>query len=294
MSHNRRLLLSLLVAPGLGGAIDSATIRVNAGVSKTPNACDTLALGTLTGEVRRLDGAPLGKADVSIFWNDLSIAPGTAQPVSRTLRLIAPVTASGGYRACNIPLSTTLLISVLADDSARSGIVQGEIAGSRVLFLDLLIGDGSVRTVSGLVLASDEQPIVGARVKILDGQASAVSSARGEFRLLSVPTGTQATEITAVGYEPRHEQLDVTLSGATLSVTMDRKVVQLDSVKTVAVANRADDPRYRSFEQRVQNGIGYFVTAKQIADMRAISTDEILRRVPSVRVLTKHSPSVTH
>lgn len=250
--------------------------------------CDTIAMGALTGNVRRLDGSAIAGAKVSVLWNDISIAE-RASVVRKTMLLTAAVGAGGVYHACNLPLATTLLISVTTSDGNPSPVLQVAIDNRKVRFLDIILGDGSKHTLTGIVVGDNQRPIESALIRLLGTDLSTVSNARGEFRLPGVPAGTQTAEIVALGYEAQEAQVDAGVDGDTLNVTMDRRVVRLESVKTVATANPIAELRYRSFEHRKQNGIGYFVTDKQIADMHVISTDEIMRRVPSVRVLVKHT-----
>ncbi len=98
-------------------------------------------------------------------------------------------------------------------------------------------------------------------------------------------------EVLSLGYEPHRVRVNVGHSVEPIEVNMSHKAVLLDSVKTLAVGETPDLLRHRSFENRRQNGFGYFVTAQQIADMHVLSTDEIMRHVPSVQVLVKHTRS---
>src|SRR5476651_1958623 len=45
--------------------------------------CDTLALGTLTGDVTQLDGSPAVGARVSVFWKDVSVSTDGMRVVQR-------------------------------------------------------------------------------------------------------------------------------------------------------------------------------------------------------------------
>ena len=254
-------------------------------------ACDTLTFGMLTGDVRRLDGSPAIGAQVSVFWSDVSLAGGTPRVVQQTMRLTTTVGANGVYRACNIPLATNLLVVASASDSSRGAAVHSLIDNGNVRFLDIVLGDGSTRALSGHVAAANRHALGGARVSLMGSAGTVVTDTNGHFVVRDAPTGSRMLEVVALGYAPAREQVNVGGANESVEITMLREAVLLDSVKTVATAKTPDIPLHRSFENRRQNGIGYFVSAAQIADMHVISTDEILRRVPSVRIIVKHTQS---
>jgi hypothetical protein len=226
-----------------------------------------------------------------VFWNDVSIAPDGPRLVQQTMRLTTPVGADGVYRACNIPLTTTLLIVAASADSSREDVIEGAIDTGNVRFIDFVIGDGSTRVLSGRVVDANHNAISGARVGLTGLARTWPTDASGAFRIPDVPTGTHMIEVLSLGYEPHRVRVNVGHSVEPIEVNMSHKAVLLDSVKTLAVGETPDLLRHRSFENRRQNGFGYFVTAQQIADMHVLSADEIMRRVPSLQVLVKHTRS---
>jgi hypothetical protein len=165
---------------------------------------------------------------------------------------------------------------------------KGQRRGRIVRFLDIIIGVGSTRVLNGRVVDANHDTMR-AQVSVTGIPGAWPTDASGALRIPEVPLGTRTIEVLVLGYEPHHLLLNVGHTADPIEVDMGRKAVLLDSVKTVATGTSPDLPRYRSFENRRQNGFGYFITAQQIADMHVLSTDEIIRRVPSVRVLVKHS-----
>lgn len=92
---------------------------------------------------------------------------------------------------------------------------------------------GSV-ILAGRVTDTLGQPIVEARVVVLEANRSTTTDVEGRFRIGGIPEGTYGVSIAAIGFRPRVYR--VTLSGTT--TTLDAKllpsVVELAAIQTTA------------------------------------------------------------
>src|ERR1035437_11072790 len=70
---------------------------------------------------------------------------------------------------------------------------------------------GPVQTVKGTVIDyDDQQPVAGAKIRILGTKLGAKSKADGSFRVEGVPVGRHEIEVSLYGYETTGQDILVT------------------------------------------------------------------------------------
>lgn len=146
-------------------------------------------------------------------------------------------------------------------------------------------GDGG--SVRGTVRDLTGRPLAGARVSVLDADASTESDEAGAFRLALLPGASARIVARRIGFAP--ETLSVTLSlarGAELDVRLERLAQPLDAV---VVNGRRDirGPMAGFYTRRDRGGGGRFFTQEQIAQRSVSRMSDLLRTIPSMRITTR-------
>ncbi len=121
-----------------------------------------------------------------------------------------------------------MLFPLLLASLATAPVVPRHIVAHSV---DHLVG---AVVLAGRVTDTLGQPIVEARVVVLEANRSTTTDAEGRFRIGGIPEGTYGISIAAIGFRPRVYRL--TLSGATttLEARLLPSVVELAAIQTTA------------------------------------------------------------
>jgi hypothetical protein len=130
---------------------------------------------------------------------------------------------------------------------------------------------GEVRTASG--------PVRGAQVTTWSDAPPQRTDSAGRFRLRLPTAGTHAVRVTAVGYAPQLQLVDLPRETPL--------VVQLaEAPRTLLPAVRVAGRRsFAGFEARRARGRGAFLDSAQIVAMAPMHAGEAVRQVPGVRVI---------
>jgi hypothetical protein len=141
--------------------------------------------------------------------------------------------------------------------------------------------------LTGRVVQSGGKPVPGATIGLLGQTDTVTADDDGDFTLPVAEAGAYMVTIRRLGYRP--ERIAVTLSAGRpreLAITLTRLVPVLPTVTTTAAERSA----YRDvgFQQRLQAGIGEFLTYEQIQQKHAPQFTELLRGSHTVRVV--HRP----
>ena len=138
-------------------------------------------------------------------------------------------------------------------------------------------------TVAGTITASDETPLVQARITVVGTELVARSRADGRFLVVGVSPGSQTLDITLLGY--RRVLLPVEIeAGGTVHVEV---ILAVEPVPLEAVDVRAEPalpPELQGFEDRRARGSGHFFGRQEIARMQPRLFTDVLRRVPGVQI----------
>ena len=139
--------------------------------------------------------------------------------------------------------------------------------------------------VSGQVVDTTGVGIAGADVSVAGTAASALTDARGSFRLDAVPAGARTLSVRRVGYRSSTMPLTVRAGEAQrITVRLTSLPVPLDTITSEAKA--MDEYLRRSgFYQRQRAGFGDFVTREEIDRMHVVSMWDVLRRIPLLEVV---------
>ena len=265
---------------------------------------------TLRHTLCRADGGTVAGATVVFQWTELgAVDRKTLAAKSTRMTASASTDSSGVYRACGLPMATTLLVQAQHGSKEQSGIVEERIGEAGVLVRELVLGDtsrattlaggsepSSVRSadtswvhgagvVRGVVLGERARPVAGAQVQLFGTSRVAKTNAAGEFRLADIPTGTQGFEVVALGYLPRRFRAEVSAGTPTVRVTMSKAAAVLDSVRVVASRRQYGD-RFREFDERKRLGMGQYVTDADIARRHPFLTTDVLRQMSGFAVVT--------
>jgi Carboxypeptidase regulatory-like domain len=259
-----------------------------------PAALSDTALGVILGLVRGPRGNPARGARVVFTWDDYSV-DATTHSLARQSRAASVTTDSlGAYRACGLPTATSLFLQVQAGDSAYSGVFEERIseAGVLVRYLSLdaqptvATRDSRSQGRAGIAasgpgvatgtVSTGRAPLAGAHVRLFGTDREAITDAKGSFRLIDLPAGTQGFEVTALGYSPRRFRADVSPSTPPVAIRLDRLAAVLDSVRVTARRQQglAD---HGEFEQRRTRGFGRYVTRETIDRTHPFVVSDMLR-----------------
>ncbi len=285
-----------LTTPPLTVAPDSATEVILAIPSlKTlmGSECSpaTKLLGPSMFAGRVLDAETMTAAPgvrVTLVYTEL--AAGTDIGLRRMARLRSATSdVRGYYRICGLPdrlEDATLQGEHGRVKTAEVPVVMGETLGIRSLLIrpmaDSLVTTG-LSVVSGQVLDTVAMPVANAQVSVEGASPVVTTNARGEFRLDSLPGGTQALVVRRVGFAPGRTIVDVN-AAAPVRVTMrlERAVPMLGPVVVTAQTEALSRV---GFEERQKRGMGHFLGPDAIQRMQPQLVTSALRTIPGLRVV---------
>jgi hypothetical protein len=256
--------------------------------------------GLIIGKVRDVDtGAGLGAATVSTAWMELTFDRG---PKPATTRASTESLADGAYVLCGVPLDVPVFLRASVGDQA-SGPVEIYAESRAVTFQHLAISltDTSARlsvdslaeampvdiqrrppgtaTLTGRVVDGERRAIRGARVMLHVGGAVDESDASGAFRLTSLPAGSQAIDIRAIGFPPTRRSVDLASSGVSeVTLQLDRRAVSLPTVKVLGNTRL----ERTGFFQRARQGHGNYLTEEQLARKGGAMAIDVLWHTPGL------------
>lgn len=283
-----------------------ADLAIPAGRTFLTSLCGvrTDSTGAVFGRVLDAgDGSPIAVGTVVVRFAEMRIDASGVRKVQA--RVVAPFKADGKFVACGIPTDAPVLVQARAGtgDAPGAAGLSGEVevtfdARSPVMHRDLLIaarGDvaggtatrpagapatarsGTARLI-GRVRNGAGEAVSGARIRVQDTDATAISDSGGAFRLGGLPAGTQTVEVIAIGYAPVRTSADLRPDReAAVAVNIGAKVATLAAVKVKAAPDRA------GFVTRRAQGMGYFLDAAQIEQRSVQNLSTALSTVPTLR-----------
>jgi TonB-dependent starch-binding outer membrane protein SusC len=140
--------------------------------------------------------------------------------------------------------------------------------------------DGALR---GIVNTAEKKPLPEARVSVVGTPLVTVSDTDGTFRIVALPSGSQAVEVKMFGYGPSLLLVEIVAGKtATLEVTLSPVAAPLETVNVMA--DTMIVPGMRGFQERKARGTGKFFTREDIERMQARLFTDVLRRVPGMQV----------
>ncbi len=297
-------------------AVESVQLSIPSGGALVEASCPAarraLGPGAVIGRLLDADtDEPVKGARVSVAWEEMSINAN----LRRVPRLRDGLTGDDGvYRICGLPLQfegtlqaqmkgvttsevrlkmegTPLIVQGLKIGNANTvAVAKGDSAAARAKetnvgksFSAATIQAGSA-VLTGRVLNAAGTPIVGARVDVSGTRGMTLTGAGGEFRIDSLPSGTQTVVVRQIGFAPVEQPVELTTRMAARSeITMSRAAQVLAEVKVEATADAGLDKV--GFTQRKKAGFGYFVNGDDISKRAPNLLTDVFRTIPGIRVV---------
>ena len=255
---------------------------------------------------------PVQGARVSVAWEEISINAG----LRKMPRLRDALTGADGiYRICGLPPQVDGTLQAQHKGISTSEIrvkFQGEeliVQGLKIgnaQTVAVSAGDSALRrqresgvgrlysgatlqrgnaTLTGRVINAAGNPVVGARVDVIGTPGATLTGANGEFRIDSLPSGTQAVVTRQIGFAPVEKAVELSTRGpARVSITMDKAAQVLAEVRVEADAVDLGLERI-GFKQREKAGFGYFLSGDEITRRAANVLTDVFRTIPGLRVV---------
>ncbi|MDQ6717090.1 MAG: carboxypeptidase-like regulatory domain-containing protein [Gemmatimonadota bacterium] len=254
----------------------------------------------VVGVVRDVrDYSVVAGAQVSGEWLEMTF---TKKGVLRQRpRLVSTTAENGWFAMCDVPSPGTMLLRA-SRGADTLDVVEVQIPAHGVVSNELFFGSAAVavtnrsadsaiarpsqvRTGNGhlsgaVVSADDGRPLGGARVHIIGGPQTR-ANARGEWKIDDAPSGTRMLEVQSIGFYPERRPVNVVAEAPPVRVRLSTVRSVLDAIRVSA--NRT--PFMRSgFSERRRSSAGTFLTEIDIARRGALTTSEIFKTVPSIRI----------
>ena len=252
--------------------------------------------------------SPLAGVAIALQWRELALYDSSDHKTLRgkhTERAASVTTDDGGwYRACGVP--TGAWVSMQLQHEGRVGPVLrahvGDTLGIAIRHLSLSssaardtgdVVDSAVAapltgtaTLTGVVRGPAGTPIPSAEVRVRGARSTGVTDAQGSYTLNALPAGTHELEVRRIGYELAVAWVELRSGATRTSDVRLQRVVQLDSVRVVAMRTR-----YPEFQQRREQAIGgYFIGPEDLARQRAVYASDIIEKLPGFRIVG-HGPT---
>ena len=134
-------------------------------------------------------------------------------------------------------------------------------------------------TVTGQVLDSVGNPVIGVEVAVADTNQSTATGARGMYRIVAVPAGTQSLVLTYLGYDPLTFEVEV---AAGETVTQDAILESFVEAIVVTASPLLEGQAAALNRQRNNTNITNIVAADQIGRFPDKNTAEATQRIPAI------------
>lgn len=143
--------------------------------------------------------------------------------------------------------------------------------------------------IDGAVSDSTLRPVSFAEVTILRTEIKLQTNSQGRFRFHDVPPGQYLLIVRRIGYRPISSIIQVGVRDTLrLSFIMEPAIQALDRV---VVTEERRSLRMLEFEQRRQQGWGFFITGEQIEKRNLPVAADYLRLAPSISLAPSHNAS---
>lgn len=268
------------------------------------------SLGLLIGHVYKSGtSVPLEGATVTVEWGETVIERGAIR--QRNIAADAKATAPGWFAMCDVPGGVELTISA-SSGADSSGFVNVEVPRTGVRHVTFYVGgarrvamaavdtitaiDTSLKILApemvwrggakltGIVRDERGTGVNGARVFVRGTNLSTTSSDRGYFALDSLPGGTQALEVRALGYLPATSIVQLAAEQpAQADVFIGDKLVTLETVRVTATLVFSKNlAKFQTNRERNLGGV--FVGPKEVERFRGMRFSNLIQSIPGVRL----------
>ena len=199
---------------------------------------------------------------------------------------------TGTFLLCGIGSTGEMALQAAAEDRL-SDTVFVNIPPSGLVLQDLEVSSSTLEeataseTADAVALrgtvrsAETGDPVAGALVRLLGGDFERVTGEDGAFRMLGIPRGRYRMVTEHLGMASDTADIDLTEGSVQLALlTLDTRPVPLPTLE-VEIDRTYASPRIAGFYQRMERGLGEFITRGDLEFRDVISN---FRRIPNVRV----------
>jgi protocatechuate 3,4-dioxygenase beta subunit len=227
---------------------------------------------------------------------------GTRQPVPEAIVWLKAGAASepravqadstGAFLVCGAGPAGTLALQAAAEDQLsdtvsvtlpESGLVVQDLEVSALALADAADSEtADAVSLRGVVRSAETgDPVTGARVRLLGADTERVTGEDGAFLMLGIPRGRYRLVTEHLGMASDTADVDLTEGSVQLALlTLDTRPVPLPALE-VEIERTFANPRIEGFYQRMERGIGEFIT-KEDLELRDVISN--FRRLPNVEI----------
>jgi hypothetical protein len=272
----------------------------------------TDSLGLLIGHVYGTGNTtPLAGATVTVEWGETVIELGSIK--QRNMAADATTTGPGWFAMCDVPGEVELTISA-SFDADSSGFVNIEVPRTGVRHVTFHVGgarrvpsaavdtitavDTSLKVIApemvwrggarltGIVRDENGNGVNSARVFVRGTNLGVSSSDRGYFALDSLPGGTHALEVRAVGYLPASSIVHLAADEpAQTEVFIGDKLQTLAAIRVEAAATLVFSRNLAKFQtNRERNLGGTFIGPREVDRYRGMRFSNLVQGLTGVRI----------
>lgn len=141
--------------------------------------------------------------------------------------------------------------------------------------------EGQRGRLVGTVVDSGGQPVGGATIIVAALHIQIASDDSGVFVLTGLPLGPLDINVRRLGYEPQNVAVTITSMIDSVSVRMVNHAIALSGVSVTGQRQRMN---IEAFYERVRRGMGSYVTRSDILTRKPLSTTDMFRTVPGIRI----------
>jgi hypothetical protein len=189
----------------------------------------------------------------------------------------------GHGRSFSYQLALTALVVALCASMAHGQSLTDSGRSASAGRAATLTND-SVGSFAGKVVQGNGTPLAGAVVSVFGASDSALTTSEGHFELHRLPFGAHMVSVRRLGFAVKRFALTITPDVAPeVTITMTPFVPILPTVTTTAEERAAYDKV--GFYQRMQMGVGQFMTYDQIVRKQASSFTDLLRQMRGIDVV---------
>jgi hypothetical protein len=200
---------------------------------------------------------------------------------------------AGYYAFCSAPVGEEVSVqtSVLGRESRRVALRLTEMGVQKQ---DIVVALGDENMLGGMIGRVVDQengmPVDGAVVRIIDTDLQTLSNHNGRFLSREVESGRYALEIEHIAYGTQRYPVEVPFGGAAqVEITVSQTPIELEPI-VVEVRSRAWLSTMSGFYQRMDRGLGVFLTPEYIEQRAPTTLTDALRGLAGVRVVKQPGP----
>ena len=240
----------------------------------------------LVGIVRdSISGVRLAGATARARWSE----PGR----SLNHTAISITNAAGYYAFCSAPVGerVTVQTSVLRRESQQVTVRLTEMGVQKQ---DLVVALGEENMVGGMIgrLLDQENgmPVDGAVVRVVDTDLQTLSNHNGRFLFREIESGHYAVEVEHLAYGTKRYPVEIPFGGAAqVEINLSQTPIELEPI-VVEAKSRAWLSTMSGFYQRMDRGLGVFLTPEFIEQRAPTTLTDALRGLAGVRVVKQPGP----